>query len=326
MKSKSKQIKTKKTKKLLSMSKIREMRQEEKKIKQKKHQEEHAITIEKNIDLHDDNNKDDAVVVDLLLISDSEEEKRKEEKLDPTYVEELEEEVEETKDVLPEIVIALEDAGLLLYLTSASAGSMKLSCANENVRKTSIFLAWTFSFHHSREDEVKQLSSTTCFPWWMELLTERYDLLGSFITIHLERNKGYRGSTMNNYIFDIQKSAQWFVFFRKDRLVDNYVDPNRFTTFKMVVAGIKKNINLTIRKEKTTSTSHTLESMVYEHKLPVNGIKELQNAIKEDLPFAESLADKMNASTIDKSMYNRFLGIFFSSMYCFCVQGRISGQ
>jgi hypothetical protein len=296
------------------MSKIREMRQEEKKNNHQKKQEEQEIIANK-IDMHDDK-------YDI-----NNEEERKEERLDPTYVEELEEEIEETKDVLPEIVIALEDAGLLLYLTSASAGSMKLSCANENLRKTSIFLSWTYSFHHSREDEVKQLSSTTCFPWWMELLTDRYDLLGSFITIHLERNKGYRGSTMNNYIFDIQKSAMWFVFFRKDRLVDNYVDPNRFTTFKMVVTGIKKNINLTIRKERTTSTSHTLESMVYEHKLPVNGIKELQNAIKDDLPFAESLADKMiNASTIDKSMYNRFLAIFFSSLYCFCVQGRISGQ
>jgi hypothetical protein len=296
------------------MSKIREMRQEEKKNNHQKKQEEQEIIANK-IDMHDDK-------YDI-----NNEEERKEERLDPTYVEELEEEIEETKDVLPEIVIALEDAGLLLYLTSASAGSMKLSCANENVRKTSIFLSWTYSFHHSREDEVKQLSSTTCFPWWMELLTDRYDLLGSFITIHLERNKGYRGSTMNNYIFDIQKSAMWFVFFRKDRLVDNYVDPNQFTTFKMVVSGIKKNINLTIRKEKTTSTSHTLESMVYEHKLPVNGIKALQNAIKDDLPFAESLADKMiNASTIDKSMYNRFLAIFFSSLYCFCVQGRISGQ
>jgi hypothetical protein len=251
MKGKSKLIKTKKTKHILSISKIREMRQEEKKNNQQKKQEEQAI-IENKIDMHDEKyniNKDDAVVVDLSFISDNEED-RKEERLDPTYVEELEEEVEETKDVLPEIVIALEDAGLLLYLTSASAGSMKLSCANENVRKTSIFLSWTYSFHHSGEDEVKQLSSSTCFPWWMELLTDRYDLLGSFITIYLERTKSYRGSTMNNYIFDIQKSAMWFVFFRKDRLVDNYVDPNQFTTFKMVVSGIKKKYKLNHSKRK----------------------------------------------------------------------------
>jgi hypothetical protein len=256
---------------------------------------------------------------------------------------------------LPEIKKELEDAGLLTYLVSKTGGSMELAGANENIRRTSVFLSWTFSYYHGEQAEaekstvhyhqpprpppsahppadnnnLQQLVPSTCFPWWKDVLTMHYDLLDSYCSHHLEKNKKFKGSTINNYVCDILKSAKWFVFFRKGRLDSLYIDPSFFTAFEMVVAGIKKNINLTIKKERTSSGSHhSIESMVYDLKLPVNGLRDLQNVIKEDLPFAESFSresNTMNASIIDGTMYNNFLGILFASMYCFCAQGRISG-
>jgi hypothetical protein len=71
-----------------------------------------------------------------------EEEENKQEILDPTYQEDTEDEyASSTKDFLPEIKKELEDAGLLSYLVSKTGGSMDLAGANENVRRTAIFLS-----------------------------------------------------------------------------------------------------------------------------------------------------------------------------------------
>jgi hypothetical protein len=333
-------VKSNKERKFQSIVQLRKKRQEEK----KRHlNEEQKIfyTDDKTLDTTDDNKEEEEVknTSNVLMNSDNttfnieQEEKRQEEdeeKLDPTYEEEEEIVHEEVMDVLPEIKLALEVAGLYKFHISSTGGSMTPAGANENVRRTSIYLSWTFAFHHKIEEaddhrqQQPKLSASNCFSWWKELLTEHYQLLDSFCTIHLEKNKFYKGSTLNNYMIDIQKSAHWFVFIRLDRKENNFVDPSYLTTFKTVVAGMKKNIKLTIKKERANSNNnHSLESMVYDLKLPVNGIKDLQNAIKDDLPLAESLA--MNASTIDNAMYNMFLSILFSSMYCFNAQGRISG-
>jgi hypothetical protein len=323
-------VKSNKVRKFQSIVHLRKIRHEER--KRQLNQEQTIIyTDHKNSDT-DGNNQEENVLMNSDTTNNIEQEEKRqeedEEKLDPTYEEE-EEEIEEVMDVLPEIKLALEVAGLYKFHISTTGGSMTPAGANENVRRTSIFLSWTYTFYYKNEDiedhrQQPQLNASNCFSWWKDLLTEHYALLDSFCTIHLEKNKFYKGSTINNYIFDIQKSAHWFVFMRLDRQENNFVDPSYYNTFKTVVAGMKKNINLTIRKERSSSNNnHSLESMVFDLKLPLNGIKDLQNAIKDDLPLAESLA--MNASTIDNAMYNMFLSILFSSMYCFNAQGRISG-
>jgi hypothetical protein len=336
--------------KIQSISKLRKKLAVEKEKNNKKQNNSpktyDASTIKKVELNYEEDKKDSAAELDDLLVSNidersDEEDEEKQEIMDPTYSNEINEDATTPIiDYLPEIIKELEDAGLLAFLVSKIGGSMIPAGATENIRRTSVFLSWTYSFYHGQAENTEeaaalennknqQLDPSICFQWWKDLLTKHYDLLESYCTLHLEINKRFRGSTINNYLFDIQKSAKWFVLFRKGRLDCFYIDPSHFTAFPMVISGIKKNINLTIKKERTSSSSNnSIEAMVYNFKLPVNGIKDLQNVIKEDLPFAESFrstSNVMNASIIDGKMYNHFLEILFSSMYCFCAQGRKSG-
>jgi hypothetical protein len=215
------------------------------------------------------------------------------------------------------INIYLDNCGLVLYLQSPSGGQRDKQSINQLLQRTELFL----SFNHSLIFNNNRIPlSFNVEKFFSEIITNHYNLVPQFIS-HMEKKRSLSVSSQLNYMYDVQRSVHWFVLFRRKANKLFPVESVSYYRWLDCIRNIKKPLQHRLSLEKAKGNS--LEEKVYQNEYPEGGLDQLQNCIKTEIEFCESL---LSVIFIDEVTYRRFMSIVYSSVYSFGVQGRLAGN
>lgn len=79
------------------------------------------------------------------------------------------------------------------------------------------------------------------------------------------------------------------------------------------------------KDRKVRASSSSMEACIQNLQLPPNGLRDLQMICKSRFLWAESIALSSDPAIITKEIFNSYMELLYSSIYCFAPQGRIGG-
>lgn len=215
----------------------------------------------------------------------------------------------DTPVALEDIISALREAQFEAFLKGDLGGSKNDINTHRVLKNTARFLLWTY--YHVND---KPLMPRETVSWLDKIIHQRYTVLSTYTT-HCITKLTFSPATIKNHVSDILAACEWYVV---------YANPLGILP---VAALFKlKHVAKTIRKaqskrEKETRARTTMDSQVHARRMPGGGLAELQRAVDNRLPWAAQLDGKI----IDKETYQLFMGLLYSALYVYSVQGRISG-
>ena len=216
------------------------------------------------------------------------------------------------------ISIYLKNCGLVSYLQSTPGRHRDIQSINQLVQRVDLFLNVMYALVYKNHRIC--LSFDVEF-FFAQTIKAHYNLIPQFI-LHMEEKRSLSVSSQLNYLYDIQRSVHWFVLFRTQkqgkRLIVKSVPYYRWID---CIRNVKKPLQHRLALEKAKGNS--LQEKVYRNEYPEGGLDQLQNCIKTEIEFVESL---LLMSYIDEATFRRFMGILYSALYAFGVQGRCSGN
>ena len=214
-----------------------------------------------------------------------------------------------TSNAIDVIVLALRDAQFESYLKGDMGGSKNEINANRILKNTARFLSWTYNYVHNIP-----LPPRETVGWLDSIILQHYTMLSTY-TSHCITKLTFSPATIKNHLGDILVACEWYVV---------YANP---VGILPVAALFKlKHVAKTIRKaqtkrEKETRARNTMDNQVHIRRMPSGGLAELQRAVDRRLPWAAQLSTRI----MDKETYRLFMGLLYSALYVYSVQGRISG-
>jgi hypothetical protein len=214
------------------------------------------------------------------------------------------------------VKVSLEERGIKDYFQSKCGGLKRPHVTSYIVHRVALLLAWTYQFFH-----LLLLPAQEVIAWFAVLITVEYELLEKFVSRYLDQFKGLSASTCSNYLCDISKTVNWFIYFRDNRRSEHGIDPLAVGGFTALLSILKKNFKPAIQKQKL---ANTLARMVTTNRFPHGGIFQLRQLLHDGLKWAESVS--VEIITGQKYYYNKWISVLINAMYMFSSQGRIGGN
>ena len=85
---------------------------------------------------------------------------------------------------------------------------------------------------------------------------------------------------------------------------------------------IKRQLKASAKLKRNSKRGReTVEEMIKKRTWPVNGLRDLQKAVEDNMEWVESLI--VENVPVDKHMYDRFITMLVASIYAFCPNGRL---
>lgn len=227
------------------------------------------------------------------------------------------------KSALLQVRQALAACDLTTYLSSSVGGELTPKTIKTVVLRLAEILCWTHW-----EASKTSLQSSNIFHWMKALLTINHKLIVPYVS-YLQDIKQRSAATILHTLIDIKKSIIWFMSFRED--VDNATAIERpdIDPLFLTIRSITKNLKKIMRKERSGDDRVTLSSIVFQRKLPVDGLKGLVENLRLQMPWVETYVENVRtrdfSTLVDKDMYDFFMQTLYASFYCFAPQGRIGG-
>jgi hypothetical protein len=209
------------------------------------------------------------------------------------------------------ILELIEDSNFKEYFSCAMGGSKDLATINVMMKRMVQFL----QFSYKKVFNIP-LKARKAFSFLQDVITSKYHILGDY-GAYLENVKKRKASTIQAYLNDILHFSNWFVF--HSNVAKAYpISAVDMTAFKDVVSKMRTSAN---KAKKQQNSEKTIENAVFEGKLPSGGLQELQEIVNSEIPWAR----QMVLNYVDKEAYTKFMELFFSALYVFSIQGRLSG-
>jgi hypothetical protein len=200
-----------------------------------------------------------------------------------------------------------ESTNISRYFSSSVGGSKDIKTIDAIITRLTSFLVFTYHEIHQQT-----LAEKNSLEWFREVITSRYSLLGNFAEF-LEFSLSRKASTIQSYLSDLSLAAKWLA--HHSGIFSEHID---VTAFLEVLSMLRRNANKKKRKE---GGDNTLEAAVASGQIPSGGLRDLQDMVESEFPWARSTAN----TYINKDAYSRFMELLFSCLYVFSVQGRVSG-
>ena len=212
-------------------------------------------------------------------------------------------------DDLSDILILLD--GLHAYLTSSTGGGMSPSGATTALNRMAKFVL--FVSQEVYGDEKKFCSMR-------DIIIIHHSKIARYCE-YMTSTRAFTPSTVLGHLDNFLSCVQWYVMYRPcseeellsfgGRLDASTLHPWETTT---------KHIRKVFRKANTIRNSKkTVESELNDHRLPIQGIAEIQRIVDSRMAWAKNLTSE---SFQTKGVYNSFMQLFYASMFSSCVQGR----
>ena len=218
--------------------------------------------------------------------------------------------------VIKSLEQCLADAGLNKFILPTFTGQTKDNAAKTFINRIILFLQWSYEEIH--KISLHQKTKVNILKFFSELISTHSDQIATFVDF-LKVRKGLSFSTQRNYLVDISKAVDWFYLFRNDNSFP--VSNTSFLKWKQCLKIVKKPITKAISLEQAKAKS--LEDKIYDGIFPEKGLTQLKDCVHEEIEYIMSF--KTNDEFIDKSTYNWFMCILYSSLYACGIQGRLSG-
>jgi hypothetical protein len=229
----------------------------------------------------------------------------------------------EDKNDIDNIIEILFSSGLEKHFGSTSGGSLAPYDIRLLAKRNAIFLNWTY-YQTQDSNNKRTFTDISLKEFIKSVIDIYYDELGNFINF-LKNSKGYTYSTINIWLLEIKKVITWFCMFRKSNSDEVKIKYKRYNAFLNIISVICKGLKKKMRRE--SATQHSIDYKVKALKLPAGGLEALRKVVidESNKTLAQfSNYDFNNNIYIDKSIYNKFMGLLYASLYVFSVQGRLS--
>lgn len=212
----------------------------------------------------------------------------------------------------------LKMKGLQQYLESKIGGQKGQKEVEKLSGQIALALNWTYCRHHN-----KQLSVYIhdIIPWYLQLIEKEYQILLSEYCTFMESFEEWKAGTILNCLSALQRGSTWVIFhLRHDEERPN---PSILIGFVDAIKAIRSSYSGAKKAE--AARCKTIREAVLELKQPEGGLRELQDIIKIKSVEFLSLHQRTSYIDVDEHTYVLNLKIFFSGIYCFAAQGRVSG-
>lgn len=229
------------------------------------------------------------------------------------------------KTALVQVRQTLTACGLTTFLSSSVGGELTQKTIKTVVLRLAEILCWTYW-----EANKTPLLPNNIFSWMKALLITNYKLIIPYVS-YMQNIKQRSAATILHTLVDIKRSIIWFVSFRDDVDMDGdtTIERQDIDALFLTIRSVTKNLKKILRKERSGDDRITLSSIVFQRKLPVDGLKGLVENLRLQMPWVEDYIAKIKnrefSVVIDKDMYDAFMQTLYASFYCFAPQGRIGG-
>lgn len=211
------------------------------------------------------------------------------------------------------IVQVLQQQGYGYHLVNKLGGNRKDIDAYTSIRINAEFLEWSYYYVH----RSYAADGPTVLRWLAKIIRRRYQLLSAF-TDHLTTERHLKAPTIRNYAMEVSKCCSWFVLFYTG---GTRLDPASLAGIQQVTRAVCTAARRADKRARCEDQRSSMAAQVLLRRMPAGGIDELQDAVRNELPWVRDLENK----TIDRDSYNRFMGIMYAALYAFSAQGRQSG-
>jgi hypothetical protein len=208
-----------------------------------------------------------------------------------------------------EVLLALKTAGFQLHLEGDLGGAKLTRDATRILKNSARFLKWSYL-----ESTKISITKQDVTKWLASIITHQFALISHYAT-HCTKVLSYKPSTVRNHVGDIVAACEWYSIYGADAGV---VSGEALVKVRHVAAVVRK---LQVRREKDMRSRVTMDTKVRERRMPVGGLAQLQRAVDGRIRWAMSLKNEY----IDEDEYKLFMGLLYSALYVYSVQGRISG-
>jgi hypothetical protein len=230
---------------------------------------------------------------------------------DTEFTEDTEDTTEDTKDNedTDSVIAALTSAGFLQFLEGDLGGAKLTRDATRIMKNTARFLKWSYK-------EVKKagIPQQSVLQWLENIITYQYITLSLYAS-HCANVLCFKPSTVRNHIGDIMVACEWYTIYGAGA---SSLPGEVLVKVRHVATAVRK---LQVRREKDIRSRVSMDSKVRERRMPSGGLAELQRVVNRRIPWAMSLQD----TKINEEDYKQVLGLLYSTLYVYSVQGRISG-
>ena len=134
----------------------------------------------------------------------------------------------------------------------------------------------------------------------------------------LERT--YKPATIVHYLETLKAIARWLSDIKRPSLKGKVDD------FLELAKTIRKSYSREVKKQ--TKKAKTIQCAIHEQKIPVAGLQAIQQAILTEVKLFNGMFQLAETRLLwqkEKSKYDFFMGVLFTSLYAFSPQGRIGG-
>jgi hypothetical protein len=216
--------------------------------------------------------------------------------------------VQQTEHLLNSTFAVMAECGLIQYLETRNKSAQECKTISSRWCR---FINWSYI----KENKVPITPTVAKVSEWAGLLIgQKYDLLLQYSSF-LQNQQRLAPTTVRNYISDIESCCVWVTVFAPSSFRQSVSSFEGITRVAQLVRTNQAQLN---RRKR----SHiTMAEKVRLSQLPPGGLRDLQQAVAKELPWARSVRHQ----NIDDVAYGRFMQVMFAALYVFSPNGRQSG-
>jgi hypothetical protein len=228
------------------------------------------------------------------------------------FDEEMENEEDDRTVSISFIIKQFETLGLDAHLSSLLGGRKSISAIRLIKKRAAIFFQAVISERFSNSGIPNDFVDLG-----KEIFGKHFSFVPTFLKL-LETKYNLSASTIINFVYDLGAVSKWLFFYKS-----NIQDHSLLMPFNEVLQSVKKAYG---KEKKRLKSNNSQINQIKLRRLPKNGLKELMGIVTSQYKqMKEFLLEGNWKDLIDSSTYSRFMGLLYSAMYTFSVQGRVGG-
>jgi hypothetical protein len=145
------------------------------------------------------------------------------------------------------------------------------------------------------------------------IVLRRFQLLTQYYK-HLTETVLLKPSTISNINEEVAALLHWFAIFRQSRYDTFTVQPADLYSVDLVIKAMRTYYSKERRLLSCRSADNTVEGLVAARKWPPGGLKELNDAVLSQLPWARSVCASPDLLS-DPTVYKHFCEVMSASFY-----------
>ena len=223
-------------------------------------------------------------------------------------------------DHIKRIKECLAEIGYQAYLNDkVTGGNINANVINERLTSIAKLLSWSYCFvNHARFEE----STASVINWTRKVFLQDAPIFAEYQD-YIRNVKKNSPLTVASNLYHFKNYMKWCFHF--SQVFRKQISRRGFDRLNIICDSIINGCKKVAKK--TISKDHNVDAMINALRFPPGGLKQLQEAIEEEIDWVNSFkaTDKyFITSTMDESVYKKFIGLLIASIYCFAPQGRIA--